>query len=100
MSNLNPQDNSAGLGAPILVSGPASSTSVGATTYTFPDASRSPKGTSPGQTRGHSRSVSHGGSSNLPVASSSSGIIGRSALKGNLFNYGVCCILLEIFYLF
>lgn len=92
MSNLNPQDNPSRLGAressSIIVSGSASSTSVGATTYTFPDATGSPMDPSPSQTRGHSRSVSHGGSSNLPVASSSTGIIGRSALKGilNFFN--------------
>lgn len=88
MSNPNSQDNPSGLGAresaPIIVPVPASSTSVGATTYTFPDAAGSLIGPGPSQTRGHSRSVSHGGSSNLPVTSSSSGIIGRSALKGIL----------------
>lgn len=47
-------------------------------TYTFPEAVRSP------EARGHLRSVSHGGGTTFGGGSSSSsaGVVGRSALKG------------------
>lgn len=58
---------------------------VGGTTYTFPDVmlGSSAPVRSPNQSRGHLRSVSHGGSSNLAAVSTSAGLVGRSALKGS-----------------
>lgn len=57
---------------------------LGGTIYTFPDVTLGAAGStrSPNQPRGHLRSVSHGGSSNLVGGSSSAGVVGRSALKG------------------
>lgn len=64
---------------------------IGGTTYTFPDVTIGSVGgiRLPNQTRGHLRSVSHGGSSNLAAGSNSAGIVGRSALKGN-YNIQTC----------
>ncbi|XP_030761045.1 probable phospholipid-transporting ATPase VD isoform X2 [Sitophilus oryzae] len=63
----------------------APNASIGGTTYTFPDVTLASGGIVrlPSQTRGHLRSVSHGGSSNVVTGSSSAGIVGRSALKGS-----------------
>ncbi|XP_066145545.1 phospholipid-transporting ATPase VD isoform X1 [Euwallacea fornicatus] len=93
MSNFNSgaeRTNLGGRGKPIQIhpggSAPSASTStLGGTTYTFPDVTLNTVGParSPNQGRGHWRSVSHGGSSNLVGGSSSAGVVGRSALKGS-----------------
>ncbi|CAH1123846.1 unnamed protein product [Ceutorhynchus assimilis] len=100
MSNLNPAatdrtsaavpetpNQAQNAGGPM----PSASVGSGGTTYTFPDVNLAPPGgpaaQSPNQHRGHSRSVSHGGTSSNLVpalpATSSTGIVGRSALKGS-----------------
>ncbi|XP_076273548.1 phospholipid-transporting ATPase VD isoform X2 [Rhynchophorus ferrugineus] len=68
--------------APMPTSG---NVNIGGTTYTFPDVTVASVGgiRLPNQPRGHLRSVSHGGSSNLAAGSNSAGIVGRSALKGS-----------------
>lgn len=51
-------------------------TNAHCSTYTFPEAVRSP------EARGHLRSVSHGGGTTFGSGSGSAGVVGRSALKG------------------
>ncbi|XP_050308196.1 phospholipid-transporting ATPase VA isoform X2 [Anthonomus grandis grandis] len=89
MSNFNhASDRTGNTGPPSEIpnqahSAPSASiVGLGGTTYTFPDVTivggpaRSP--------RGHSRSVSHGGATNIVAGgSSSASVVGRSALKGS-----------------
>ncbi|XP_048519675.1 phospholipid-transporting ATPase VD isoform X2 [Dendroctonus ponderosae] len=84
MSNFNPGSERASVpetASQTQAGAPTSRVSLGGTTYTFPDVTLGAP--SPQQARGHLRSVSHGGSSNLPAGSSSAGGVARSALKGS-----------------
>lgn len=82
MSNFNPGPERASV--PETASqtqAPTNRVNLGGTTYTFPDVTLG--ASSPQQARGHLRSVSHGGSSNVAAGSSSAGGVARSALKGS-----------------
>ncbi|XP_060530562.1 phospholipid-transporting ATPase VD isoform X2 [Cylas formicarius] len=88
MSNFTPghQERAASSAPPDIPTGinnPTHHFQSPSTTYTFPE-TPTHRIRSPQDSRGHSRSVSHGGGTTVLVGSSNSaGVVGRSALKGS-----------------